>query len=66
MDIESVGRPIRIAGFVEKTDSETGALISVDHDATTWYEADGSEVTSPERIAELEAGIAEREKEATE
>jgi hypothetical protein len=57
MDIETFGRPFRIAGHVEKRDAETGELIAIDADETAWYEADGTAVTDPARIAELEAGV---------
>jgi hypothetical protein len=57
MDIETFGRPFRIAGHVEKRDAETGELISIDADETQWFEADGSLVTDAARIAELEAGV---------
>lgn len=66
MEIDSLGRPFRVSGFVEKRDAATGELLAVDHDLSTWYEPDGTEVTDPERIAELEAGVAERQKEGNE
>jgi hypothetical protein len=62
MDIETFGRPYRIAGSVEKRDAATGELISIDPDQTVWYEADGTEIADPDRIAELEAGTAGRER----
>jgi hypothetical protein len=66
MDMDTFGRPYRIAGFVEKRDAATGELIAVDHDESTWYEADGTPVTDSARIAELEAGTAGRERKQTE
>lgn len=53
--IESIQSPCRIQLTVTKRKADDPAYRLVEADEPTWHEPDGTEITDPERIAELEA-----------
>lgn len=63
-DIDTPSVPYKMQAMMEKWDSEEdyrAGLPPIVEERSTWHEADGTEVTDPDRIAELEAIIAQKE-----
>ena len=60
-ETEQIGRPIKIAITVDKYRESDSSYHVVEIDDPVWFDVDGSEITDPARIAELDAGVAQRQ-----
>lgn len=59
MELETIARPYRLTSSLEKRrEGEDQPYEVINH--SWWHEPDGTEITDLDRIAELEADLAEK------
>ena len=59
---DTIAAPYKVAFTLEKyTQREPDGNPDAVEGSEQWYEADGTEISDPARVAELEAGIARQE-----